>query len=73
MGRNDWSASDSKLLIYSDRYIAACIITSWPMTHPLNIAWMSENTGTVGKRTVASGAVIGSANIFVGAYISVTT
>ena len=46
------------------RYLAACIITSWPMTHPLNIAWMSENTGSVGKRTVASGAVIGAANIF---------
>ena len=34
------------------------------MTHPLNIAWMSENTGSVGKRTIASGAVIGAANIY---------
>jgi hypothetical protein len=25
---------------------------------------MSENTGSVGKRTIASGAVIGAANIY---------
>ncbi|TDL27077.1 MFS general substrate transporter [Rickenella mellea] len=46
------------------KYFAACLIQSWPYTHPLNIAWMSENTGSVGKRTVASGAVIGFANIY---------
>ena len=46
------------------RYMAACIVQSWPYTHPLNIAWMSENTGSVGKRTIASGAIIGAANIY---------
>ena len=40
------------------------MVQSWPYTHPLNIAWMSENTGSVGKRTIASGAVIGFANIY---------
>ncbi|THG98855.1 hypothetical protein EW145_g7359 [Phellinidium pouzarii] len=45
-------------------YFAACVVQSWPSTHPLNIAWMSENTGSVGKRTIASGAVIGFANIY---------
>ncbi|KAL5478948.1 hypothetical protein ACEPAI_2235 [Sanghuangporus weigelae] len=46
------------------KYFAACVVQSWPYTHPLNIAWMSENTGSVGKRTIASGAVIGAANIY---------
>ncbi|KAF8994908.1 MFS general substrate transporter [Cyathus striatus] len=46
------------------KYLAAMIVASWPYTHPLNIAWMSENTGSVGKRTVASGLIIGSANIY---------
>ncbi|KAI5119273.1 hypothetical protein M0805_008054 [Coniferiporia weirii] len=46
------------------KYFAACVVQSWPYTHPLNIAWMSENTGSVGKRTIASGAVIGFANIY---------
>ena len=46
------------------RYFAACVVQSWPSTHPLNIAWMSENTGSIGKRTIASGAVIGFANIY---------
>lgn len=27
------------------KYFAAVIVASWPSTHPLNIAWMSENTG----------------------------
>ena len=40
------------------------MVQSWPYTHPLNIAWMSENTGSVGKRTIASVAVIGFANIY---------
>lgn len=48
------------------RYFAACLVASWPYTHPLNIAWMSENTGSIGKRTIASGAVIGFANIYGG-------
>ena len=51
-------------------YAAAIIVASWPSTHPLNIAWMSENTGSVGKRTVASGAVIGAANIYASACLS---
>ncbi|EJD04828.1 MFS general substrate transporter [Fomitiporia mediterranea MF3/22] len=46
------------------KYLAACVVQSWPYSHPLNIAWMSENTGSVGKRTIASGAVIGFANIY---------
>ncbi|TFK33567.1 MFS general substrate transporter [Crucibulum laeve] len=46
------------------KYMAAVIVASWPSTHPLNIAWMSENTGSVGKRTIASGLIIGSANIY---------
>ncbi|KIP07206.1 hypothetical protein PHLGIDRAFT_13341 [Phlebiopsis gigantea 11061_1 CR5-6] len=46
------------------KYFAACVVQSWPYSHPLNIAWMSENTGSVGKRTIASGAVIGFANIY---------
>ena len=51
------------------RYFAACVINSWPYSHPLNIAWMAENTGSVGKNAVASGAVIGFANIY-GAWAS---
>ncbi|KAH9476933.1 putative transporter [Psilocybe cubensis] len=46
------------------KYLAAVIVASWPSTHPLNIAWMSENTGSIGKRTVASGLVIGASNIY---------
>ncbi|KAF9472635.1 MFS general substrate transporter [Pholiota conissans] len=46
------------------KYAAAVMVASWPSTHPLNIAWLSENTGSVGKRTVASGMVIGAANIY---------
>ncbi|PPQ80351.1 hypothetical protein CVT25_003634 [Psilocybe cyanescens] len=46
------------------KYFAAVIVASWPSTHPLNIAWMSENTGSIGKRTVASGLVIGASNIY---------
>ncbi|KAK7449286.1 hypothetical protein VKT23_013429 [Stygiomarasmius scandens] len=46
------------------KYFAAIVVASWPYTHPLNIAWMSENTGSVGKRTLASGSVIFAANIY---------
>ncbi|THG95921.1 hypothetical protein EW145_g7878, partial [Phellinidium pouzarii] len=46
------------------RYFAACVVESWPMNHPLNIAWISENMGTIGKKTVASGMVIAAANIY---------
>ncbi|KAJ3773464.1 MFS general substrate transporter [Lentinula raphanica] len=46
------------------KYIAALIVACWPYTHPLNIAWMSENTGSIGKRTLASGSVIFAANIY---------
>ena len=56
-----WMDGDNNI---DDRYFAACVVQSWPYTHPLNIAWMSENTGSVGKRTIASGAVIGFANIY---------
>ncbi|KAE9390372.1 MFS general substrate transporter [Gymnopus androsaceus JB14] len=46
------------------KYFAALLVACWPYTHPLNIAWMSENTGSVGKRTLASGSVIFAANIY---------
>ncbi|KJA24895.1 hypothetical protein HYPSUDRAFT_65203 [Hypholoma sublateritium FD-334 SS-4] len=46
------------------KYTAAVVVASWPSTHPLNIAWMTENTGSVGKRTVASGLIIGASNIY---------
>ncbi|KIK66417.1 hypothetical protein GYMLUDRAFT_193056 [Collybiopsis luxurians FD-317 M1] len=46
------------------RYFAALFVAAWPLTHPLNIAWMSENTGSIGKRTLASGSVIFAANIY---------
>ncbi|CAK5275003.1 unnamed protein product [Mycena citricolor] len=46
------------------KYFAAVILASWPYNHPLNIGWMSENTASIGKRTVASGAVIFAGNIY---------
>ncbi|PBK68430.1 MFS general substrate transporter [Armillaria solidipes] len=46
------------------KYFSAIVVAAWPSTHPLNIAWMSENTGSVGKRTIASGCVIFAANIY---------
>ncbi|KAJ6626031.1 MFS general substrate transporter [Mycena sp. CBHHK59/15] len=46
------------------KYFGAVVVASWPYNHPLNIGWMSENTGSVGKRSVASGAVIFAANIY---------
>jgi len=46
------------------KYFAALIVASWPYNHPLNIGWMSENTASIGKRSVASGAVIFAANIY---------
>lgn len=54
------------LMFLSHRYFAACVAQSWPYSHPLCIAWMSENTGSVGKNTIASGAIIGFANIYGG-------
>ncbi|KAJ7682018.1 MFS general substrate transporter [Mycena polygramma] len=46
------------------KYFGAVVVASWPYNHPLNIGWMSENTGSVGKLSVASGAVIFAANIY---------
>ncbi|KAJ6554270.1 MFS general substrate transporter [Mycena capillaripes] len=46
------------------KYFGAVIVQSWPYNHPLNIAWMSENTGSIGKQTVASGAIIFAGNIY---------
>jgi hypothetical protein len=46
------------------RYVGALVAGSWPQTHSLNIGWMTENTGSVAKRTVASGLIIGAANIY---------
>ncbi|KAL0955103.1 hypothetical protein HGRIS_004018 [Hohenbuehelia grisea] len=45
------------------KYVCATIVASWPAVHPLNVAWMSENAGSVGKRTVATGAMSGFAAI----------
>ncbi|KAJ3071612.1 hypothetical protein HDU98_005050 [Podochytrium sp. JEL0797] len=45
-------------------YFATLVVSSAPMTHPLNIAWLTENTASIGKRTVASGLVIAAANLF---------
>ncbi|KAI8611454.1 MFS general substrate transporter [Chytriomyces sp. MP71] len=50
-------------------YFATLVVSGAPFTHPLNIAWMTENTAPIGKRTVASGLVIGAANIY-GVYAS---
>ncbi|KAJ3301425.1 hypothetical protein HDU76_005754, partial [Blyttiomyces sp. JEL0837] len=47
--------------------LVVTVVTTWPManlTHPLNISWMTENMAPLGKRTVASGAIIGAANIY---------
>ncbi|KAF7335234.1 MFS general substrate transporter [Mycena sanguinolenta] len=38
------------------KYFGAIVVASWPQNHPLNIGWMSEKTGSVGKRSIASGA-----------------
>ncbi|KIK66416.1 hypothetical protein GYMLUDRAFT_70059 [Collybiopsis luxurians FD-317 M1] len=46
------------------KYFAALVVACWPYIHPLNIAWMSENTGSIGKRTLASGSVIFAGNIY---------
>ncbi|KAJ4463463.1 MFS general substrate transporter [Lentinula lateritia] len=46
------------------KYFAALLVACWPSTHPLNIAWMTENTGSIGKRTLVSGCVIFAANIY---------
>ncbi|ORY13672.1 MFS general substrate transporter [Rhizoclosmatium globosum] len=50
-------------------YFVTFFISGAPSVHPLNIAWMSENTAPIGKRTVASGLIIGFANIY-GTYAS---
>ncbi|KAJ3285558.1 hypothetical protein HDU79_007239 [Rhizoclosmatium sp. JEL0117] len=45
-------------------YFVTFVISGAPSVHPLNIAWMTENTAPIGKRTVASGLIIGFANIY---------
>ncbi|KAI9353488.1 MFS general substrate transporter [Obelidium mucronatum] len=45
-------------------YFATLFVSAGPSTHPLNVAWITENTGTIGKRTVASGLVISAANLY---------
>ncbi|KAJ3103949.1 hypothetical protein HK100_004131, partial [Physocladia obscura] len=50
-------------------YLATLIVSAAPSTHPMNIAWLTENTAPLGKRTVSSGLVIGAANIY-GVYAS---
>jgi MFS family permease len=44
-------------------YTAALFVASSPSWHGMQIAWMSSNLAPIGKRTLALGAVIGSANI----------
>ncbi|KAF8591628.1 MFS general substrate transporter [Ramaria rubella] len=44
-------------------YVGTLITAGWPMTHALNIGWMNENMGTLGKKTVAMGAIIAIANL----------
>ncbi|KAJ3022609.1 UNVERIFIED_CONTAM: hypothetical protein HDU68_009030 [Siphonaria sp. JEL0065] len=45
-------------------FFSTLIISAAPSVHPLNIAWMTENTAPLGKRTVASGLIIAFANIY---------
>ena len=52
------------------KYFEAIVVNSWPMTHPMNIAWMDENMGSVGKKAVASGLLIASANIYGSEFIT---
>lgn len=66
----EWSALVISFLVkivgfssHIPRYFSACFVLSWPHTHPLNIAWMLENTGSVGKHTIASGMIIAAANL----------
>ncbi|KAJ3025634.1 UNVERIFIED_CONTAM: hypothetical protein HDU68_006918 [Siphonaria sp. JEL0065] len=44
-------------------YVTTLFISLAPFTHPLNIAWLTENTSPIGKRTVASGLVIAVSNL----------
>ncbi|KAF7424045.1 hypothetical protein PC9H_009346 [Pleurotus ostreatus] len=41
------------------KYFAAVIVASYPAVHPLNVAWMAENAGSIGKRVIATGAMSG--------------
>ncbi|KAJ3013771.1 UNVERIFIED_CONTAM: hypothetical protein HDU68_000559, partial [Siphonaria sp. JEL0065] len=45
-------------------YAATLFVSASPSTHPMNIAWLTENTAPIGKRTVSSGLVIAAANIY---------
>ncbi|KAJ1565860.1 hypothetical protein HK405_011455 [Cladochytrium tenue] len=45
-------------------WIVLLFTSAWPMTHPLNISWLTEHMAPLGKRSVASGAVIAAANIY---------
>ncbi|KAJ8462397.1 hypothetical protein ONZ45_g17951 [Pleurotus djamor] len=41
------------------KYFAAVVVASYPAVHPLNVAWMAENAGSIGKRTIATGLMSG--------------
>ncbi|KAJ3014198.1 UNVERIFIED_CONTAM: hypothetical protein HDU68_000388 [Siphonaria sp. JEL0065] len=43
---------------------ATLFVSTSPSTHPMNIAWLTENTAPIGKRTVSSGLFIAAANIY---------
>ncbi|KAI8072145.1 major facilitator superfamily domain-containing protein [Gilbertella persicaria] len=44
-------------------YAAALFLASSPSWHGMHIAWMSSNLAPLGKRTLALGVIVGSANI----------
>lgn len=44
-------------------FAGATVAVSSPSWHGMHIAWMSSNVAPVGKRALALGAIIGSANI----------
>lgn len=44
-------------------YAVTLFVSSSPVWHGMQIAWMSSNLAPIGKRTLALGAVIGAANI----------
>ncbi|KAI7888304.1 major facilitator superfamily domain-containing protein [Mucor mucedo] len=44
-------------------YAVTLLVSSSPVWHGMQIAWMSSNLAPVGKRTIAFGAVVGAANI----------
>ncbi|OAD72562.1 hypothetical protein PHYBLDRAFT_65395 [Phycomyces blakesleeanus NRRL 1555(-)] len=44
-------------------YGVVLFVSSFPVWHGMQIAWMSSNLAPIGKRTIALGAVVGAANL----------